>query len=44
MVALHQLDEMVTEKDLRVRGEIFEGVRSDVAWYCWQAVHLSRGQ
>jgi DNA-3-methyladenine glycosylase II len=41
---LHQLDEMVTEKDLRVRGEIFDGVRSDVAWYCWQAVHLSRGQ
>jgi DNA-3-methyladenine glycosylase II len=41
---LHQLEEMVTEKDLRGRGDIFEGVRSDVAWYCWQAVHLSRGQ
>jgi DNA-3-methyladenine glycosylase II len=41
---LHQLDEMVTEKDLQRHGDVFEGVRSDVAWYCWQAVHLSREQ
>ena len=41
---LHQLEEMVTEKDLRGHGDVFAGVRSDVAWYCWQAVHLSRAQ
>jgi DNA-3-methyladenine glycosylase II len=41
---LHRLDEMVIEKDLRSLGDVFEGVRSDVAWYCWQAVHLSRAQ
>jgi DNA-3-methyladenine glycosylase II len=41
---LHGLDEMVTEVDLKRHGDVFEGVRSDVAWYCWQAVHLSREQ
>lgn len=41
---LHDLDEMVTERDLRAFGDSFAGVRSDVAWYCWQAVHLHRGQ
>ncbi|HTT60161.1 MAG TPA: hypothetical protein VMF33_08965 [Acidimicrobiales bacterium] len=41
---LHELDELVSEKDLRGYGDTFEGVRSDVAWYCWQAVHLSRAQ
>jgi DNA-3-methyladenine glycosylase II len=41
---IHGLDELVTEKDLRSHGDTFEGVRSDVAWYCWQAVHLSRAQ
>jgi 3-methyladenine DNA glycosylase/8-oxoguanine DNA glycosylase len=39
---VHDLDEMITEKELRARGELFVGVRSDVAWYCWQAVHLHR--
>jgi DNA-3-methyladenine glycosylase II len=41
---LHGLEKMVTEKDLRGEGGVFEGVRSDVAWYCWQAVHLSRAK
>lgn len=41
---VHQLDEMISEKHLQDRGDVFEGVRSDVAWYCWQAVHLSRAQ
>lgn len=41
---IHDLDELITEKDLRRYGDAFEGVRSDVAWYCWQAVHLSRAQ
>ena len=39
---LHGLDEMITQKELDVCGERFVGVRSDVAWYCWQAVHLHR--
>jgi DNA-3-methyladenine glycosylase II len=41
---LHGLDELITEKDLRRHGDVFEGVRSDVAWYCWQAVHLARAK
>ena len=39
---LHDLKELITERELRARGERFTGVRSDVAWYCWQAVHLHR--
>jgi 3-methyladenine DNA glycosylase/8-oxoguanine DNA glycosylase len=39
---IHDLDEMISVKDLHSEGAIFEGVRSDVAWYCWEAVHLSR--
>ena len=39
---LHGLDEMVTEVQLRELGDVFEGARSSVAWYCWEAVHLSR--
>ena len=39
---LHDLDEMISEPDLRIEGERFEGVRTEVAWYCWQAVHLHR--
>jgi len=39
---IHDLDEMVTEKELRPLGDPFSGVRSSVAWYCWQAVHESR--
>jgi 3-methyladenine DNA glycosylase/8-oxoguanine DNA glycosylase len=39
---VHGLEEMISEKELRAGGERFAGVRSDVAWYCWQAVHLHR--
>lgn len=39
---VHGLDEMITEKELARCGGRFHGVRSDVAWYCWQAVHLHR--
>lgn len=39
---LHGLDEMISEVDLREQGERFVGLRTDVAWYCWQAVHFSR--
>ncbi len=41
---VHDLDEMISIPDLHAEGEIFDGVRSDVAWYCWEAVHLSRAK
>ena len=40
--ALHGLDEIVTEKQLRDLGDPFDGVRTAAAWYCWQALHLAR--
>ena len=39
---VHGLESTISEKDLRHRGDALVGVRSDVAWYCWQAVHLER--
>lgn len=41
---LHALEKLVSEGDLKRHGDVFEGVRSDVAWYCWQALHLSRAK
>ena len=32
------------EKELKQAGEKFLGVRSAVAWDCWQAVHFSRNE
>lgn len=39
---VHGLDDMVTPARLHEHGELFSGVRSDVAWYCWRAVHFER--
>lgn len=39
---LHGLDETIDQRELRVEGERFQGERSNVAWYCWQAVHVAR--
>jgi 3-methyladenine DNA glycosylase/8-oxoguanine DNA glycosylase len=39
---VHGLDEIISESDLAGAGDRFESVRSSVAWYCWQAVHLDR--
>jgi 3-methyladenine DNA glycosylase/8-oxoguanine DNA glycosylase len=39
---LHQHDEIISEQELRGAGEKFVGVRSAVAWYCWEAVHFQR--
>lgn len=39
---LHGMDEDPTPAALGAHGEPFRGVRSALAWYCWQAVHLSR--
>ncbi|HEV3267283.1 MAG TPA: hypothetical protein VGZ68_02670 [Acidimicrobiales bacterium] len=41
---LHGLDEMVSEAELQKKGDLFEGVRSDVAWYCWHVIRLQRAQ
>ena len=41
---IHRLDEMVSEGELQKMGHLFEGVRSDVAWYCWQVIRLQRAQ
>ncbi len=38
----HGLDELISERELREAGDVFAGVRSSVAWYCWQAVHFGR--
>ncbi|MHB1089153.1 MAG: DNA-3-methyladenine glycosylase family protein [Acidimicrobiales bacterium] len=39
---LHGLAETISEGGLRDEGGRFVGVRSDVAWYCWQALHFAR--
>ncbi len=39
---LHQNDEIISEQELRGAGGKFVGVRSAVAWYCWEAVHFQR--
>jgi len=40
---IHDDDEIVSERELRQLGEPFAGLRSSVAWYCWEAVHVHRG-
>ncbi len=39
---VHGLDEIISERQLRADGDRFEGERTAVAWYCWEAVHFSR--
>jgi 3-methyladenine DNA glycosylase/8-oxoguanine DNA glycosylase len=39
---LHGQEDIITENELREAGEKFVGVRSAVAWYCWEAVHFQR--
>ncbi len=41
---LHDLDEVIDPRDLERRGEPFDGMRSDVAWYCWRAVERARAK
>jgi len=40
---IYGLPEMPKPKELQALGEVFRPYRSIAAWYCWQAVHLSRG-
>jgi len=40
----HGLDIQPTPKALELLGDPLRPVRSVAAWYCWQAVHIARGQ
>ena len=40
----HGLDTPPTPAQLQLLGEPLRPVRSVAAWYCWQAVHIARGQ
>ena len=40
----YQLPEMPTSKELMPLGEKYRPYRSYAAWYCWQAVHIARGE
>jgi DNA-3-methyladenine glycosylase II len=41
---VHGLPVPPTPKALELAGDPLRPVRSLAAWYCWQAVHISRGQ
>jgi DNA-3-methyladenine glycosylase II len=41
---IHELPEMIKPKALEAAGEPFRPNRSVVARYCWQAVHIARGE
>ena len=40
----HGLESQPTPAQLAVLGEPLRPVRSVAAWYCWQAVHIARGE
>jgi DNA-3-methyladenine glycosylase II len=39
----YELPAMPTPKELLPLGEAYRPYRSIAAWYCWQAVHIARG-
>jgi DNA-3-methyladenine glycosylase II len=39
----YELPEMPSAKELMPLGEPYRPFRSYAAWYCWQAVHIARG-
>ena len=41
---VHGLDVQPTPKALELLGDPLRPLRSVAAWYCWQAVHIARGQ
>ena len=41
---VHGDEVMLAPKELELEGERFRPYRTAAAWYCWQAVHLHRGQ
>jgi DNA-3-methyladenine glycosylase II len=40
----YELPEMPTAKELGPLGDRYKPYRSYAAWYCWQAVHIARGE
>jgi DNA-3-methyladenine glycosylase II len=40
---VHDLETSPTARQLEPLGDVFRPFRSTAAWYCWQAVHLARG-
>jgi DNA-3-methyladenine glycosylase II len=40
---IYGLAEMPKPRELEALGDVFRPYRSVAAWYCWQAVHLARG-
>jgi DNA-3-methyladenine glycosylase II len=40
----HGLEAQPSPAELALHGEALRPVRSVAAWYCWQAVHIARGQ
>ena len=40
---IYGLAEMPKPRELEALGDVFKPYRSIAAWYCWQAVHLARG-
>lgn len=40
----YELAEMPTAKQLGPLGDRYRPYRSYAAWYCWQAVHIARGE
>ncbi len=40
----HGLQTQPTPSELALLGEPLRPIRSVAAWYCWQAVHIARGQ
>jgi len=40
----HGLEIQPTPKELELLGDPLRPIRSAAAWYCWQAVHIARGQ
>jgi len=41
---MHGLDEPPKPSELEILGEPLRPIRSVAAWYCWQAVHIARGE
>jgi DNA-3-methyladenine glycosylase II len=40
----HGLELQPTPRELELLGDPLRPIRSVAAWYCWQAVHIARGQ
>ncbi len=41
---VHNEDDIISEKALKEAGGSLVGVQSATAWYCWQALHVFRGE